>query len=429
MLSPLSSVVLPWPALRRLAASRQANAAMVFAIAVTPVAFALVFGLDLSRTTRLEQTLQTASDAAALAALAPLASGDAVDQDVRDVLEANLTQNLGSPDDLTIDTFTLSVQTGDDGVTTATVTTTASIAPMWLNGPFGSAASVTVSSTTTTGRASYMDVHFWLDGSASMHMPSSVAGREQLKQLSKDDPDRGNCQFACHMPTGLAPEDLHYVTSYARAKANGVELRTDIMREATEEVIEVLSRFNTPVERVKFSIHQFNNTALQLAALTSNTQTLTTELDKMTAVNGPYRYTDYGPGASNMMDTFPAMSLAVPQDGTGFTPASRRQFVVIVSDGMQFRWDQIPRGPIPQAACNALKQRGVEVAVIQLRYVPQTEHWSYDTYVKDVIDQLGPAMQACASPGYYFWADSTEQIHDAFESLTSRLMTQLRIAS
>ena len=287
MLGPLSSVVRPWPALRRLAASRQANAAMVFAIAVTPVAFALVFGLDLSRTTRLQQTLQTASDAAALAALAPLAAGGAADENVRDVLEANLTQNLGSPDDLTIDTFTLSVQTGDDGVTTATVTTTASIAPMWLNGPFGSAASVTVSSTTTTGRASYMDVHFWLDGSASMHMPSSVAGREQLKQLSKDDPDRGNCQFACHMPTDLVEQDKKtYGTSYARAKAHGVELRTDIMREATEEVIEVLSRFNTPVERVKFSIHQFNDTALQLAALTSNTQTLTTELDKMTAVNG-----------------------------------------------------------------------------------------------------------------------------------------------
>ena len=401
---------------------------MIFAIGLAPVALALVFGLDLSRTTRLKATLQSASDAAALAALAPLASGKAADTDVQDVLQANLITNLGSPQDLKITGFSVNVQT-TDGVTTAKVTTEASIAPMWSNGPFGSAAKVKVTSTTTTGRASYMDVHFWLDGSASMHMPSSEAGRDKLKQLSAQDPDRPSCQFACHLPTGLAEEDLHYGTSYARAKANGVELRTDVMSEATEEVIEVLSEFNKPVERVRFSIHQFNDSALQLASLTSDTKTLTAELDKMTAVNGPYRYTDMGPGASNMKDTFPAMELKVPQDGTGFTPASRRQFVVIVSDGMQFKWDAVPTGPIPQQACDALKQRGVEIAVIQLRYVPQTDHWSYGQHVEPVINQIGPAMQACASPGYYFWADSKEQIHDAFELLTARLMIQLRVAS
>ncbi len=423
--------VLPWPALRRVAASRRANAAMIFAIGLAPATLALVFGLDLSRTTRLKAALQSASDAAALAALAPLASGKAADQDVRDVLEANLIQNLGSPQDLKIDSFKVSLKT-NDGVTTATAQSTATIAPMWSGGPFGSAVKVTVSSTTTTGRPSYMDVRFWLDGSASMDMPSTEAGREQLKQLSKDDPDRGNCQFACHIPTGLVEKDKQtYGTSYARAKAHGVELRTDVMKAAAEEVIDVLSEFNKPVERVKFSIHQFSEVALQIATLTSNTKTLEAELDKMTQVNGPYRYTYDGQGSSRMKTVFPDMALTVPQDGTGFTPASRRQFVVIVSDGMQFNWDYegITTGPIPQDACTALKQRGVEIAVIQLRYVPQTDSWTYEAYVKPVIDQLGPAMQACASPGYYFWADSTEQIHDAFELLTARLMTQLRISS
>ena len=433
--------VLPWPALRRLAASRRANAAMVFAIAVTPVAFALVFGLDLSRTTRLQQTLQAASDAAALAALAPLASGDAADQDVRDVLDANLTQNLGNPDDLDVESFTLSVDTGDDGVITATVTTTASIAPMWLNGPFGPAAKVTVSSTTTTGQASYMDVHFWLDGSASMDMPSTEAGRDRLIYLSRDDydpdhPDRMNCQFACHIETKLADSDKHYKTSYARAKANNVELRGDVMTAATKEVIDVLSEFNTPVVRVKFSIHQFSDEARMLAALTADTASLKTELDKMTAVNGPYRYTNYGPGSSRMVSTLPQMADEVPSDGTGFTPASRRQFVVLVTDGMQFNlhwlYPKIDTGPIPTDACTKLKERGVEIAVIQLRYVPQKDHWTYGAYVEDNLvpeDKLGPALKACASPDYYFRADSPQQIHDAFELLASRLMTHIRIAS
>lgn len=123
------------------------------------------------------------------------------------------------------------------------------------------------------------------------------------------------------------------------------------------------------------------------------------------------------------------MALAVPEDGDGRSAGSRRQFVVIVSDGMQFEWGNIATGPIPQAKCEELKARGAEIATIHIRYAPMPEDGSYQYWVAPVIEQPGPALAACASPGYFFEADSTQQIHDAFAELASRLMTQLRIAS
>ncbi len=400
---------------------------ILFAISLTPITLAAFFAIDASRATRFEASLQAAADSAALAVLAPISNGGNIDTDVRDVFDANLRESLQGGD-LQITEFNVQTTTVD-GDSTAAVTATAEFTPLIAGGPFAPSASLEISSTTTLSRASYMDVHFWLDGSGSMHLPADEAGRTRLRQLSGNDTEHRNCAFACHSPTKLAPQDLHYGSSYARAKANGVKLRTDVMRESTDTVIQELSAFNEPIERVRFSIHQFSGAARELAALTSDTGRLSGELDTMVQVNGPYRYTDWISASSNMRDSFQSMALEAPQDGNGRTPASRRQFVVIVSDGMQFQWDHIPGGPIPATACDALKARGVEIAVVHIRYVPMPGDGAFDHYVAPVLSQLGPAMQACASPGYYFPADSQSDIHAAFRNLVSRLVSQLRVKS
>jgi hypothetical protein len=106
---------------------------------------------------------------------------------------------------------------------------------------------------------------------------------------------------------------------------------------------------------------------------------------------------------------------------------SPKNFVVLVTDGMQFNWGNTSPGPIDPAACDAIKARGVTLAVIQLRYVPLHGDWAFDVYVRPHFDELGPALRQCASPDFFFSANTPAEIEEAFEHLSMRIVDTLRL--
>ena len=82
-----------------------------------------------------------------------------------------------------------------------------------------------------------------------------------------------------------------------------------------------------------------------------------------------------------------------------------------------------------------MKNNGVVVAVLETPYVPLTgqdpaEQYLYETWVRHTIYPGGPntastvsaALQACASPGYYYQASSSDPttISSGFVTLTDK---------
>jgi hypothetical protein len=131
--------------------------------------------------------------------------------------------------------------------------------------------------------------------------------------------------------------------------------------------------------------------------------------------------------ASRLTPTLSEGKATLPaQNGDG-TKDRPRQFVIIVSDGMQFDWNRISSGPISNTPCEEIKARGINVAVIQLRYVDLTGDAAFNTYVKPHFTKLGPALEKCASPGMFYSADSPEQIQKAFAELAVRIRGALRL--
>ena len=68
----------------------------------------------------------------------------------------------------------------------------------------------------------------------------------------------------------------------------------------------------------------------------------------------------------------------------------------------------VPRGPIPAALCDAFKNNGITVAVIEVKYLDATGEYYFDHAVKPVYSRLSPALAACASPGYYVQASDSD---------------------
>ena len=65
--------------------------------------------------------------------------------------------------------------------------------------------------------------------------------------------------------------------------------------------------------------------------------------------------------------------------------------------------------------------------MIQLRYVPDPGNVHYEHWVAPHINNLGPALQACASPGMFYSADTPSQIQEAFADLAVRIRGALRL--
>lgn len=392
------------------------NVATIFALTLVPVAAAIGAAVDISRIVTAQTHLQAAIDAAALAALAETTPDHRREAVARSAFEASLSEELRQV------APTLAVDiSGTAGQRAARIAYTANL-PLAFGGLFG-VSTMDISGNTEAGVTigGAMDIALWLDASASMGVAATEAGRDQLRSLSSSDPSLQNCAFACHMPTPLpAP----WVNSMQRAHANNIRLRIDVMKENVAMMIEKIREVQVEGQTVRYSIAGLSRTFEPRLALTSDYDAVHAAVDNFT-LSGTVH--SGGASASRLSPAIGTGTATLPAQGGDGTTDNPRQFVVLVTDGMQFDWENISPGPINVARCEAIKSRGIRLAVVQLRYVSLAGDWAFDYYVAPVYNQIGPALEACASPGMFYAADTPEQIRDAFGELAIRIRGALRL--
>ena len=189
--------------------------------------------------------------------------------------------------------------------------------------------------------------------------------------------------------------------------------------------------------------------------------------DPQTAINGLYVGMD-----THMNQNLPTLASQIGTNGTGSSGASPLKFVILLTDGVQSdfnsdftcpssdytqdtTWNVAPYQaygamspgwpgiyvagcyvqPMSTAACTTMKQNGVVLAVLETPYVPLTgqdpgEYNLYEAIVRHIIYPGGPntastvsaALQACATTGYYFQANSPSDIATGFIDLTDKFL-------
>lgn len=263
----------------------------------------------------------------------------------------------------------------------------------------------------------FVDIDLWLDASASMGVAADAAGRDRLRALSANDRDHRNCAFACHMPTRLTVADNQlYATSMERAHAHGIKLRIDVMKDSLQILLTELAEARTEDAVVP---------RLSAAALGNHWTrqlNLTGDLEAVRAyVRG---FTLSSSAASRLSRTMATGRDAIPvttqaRRGTADDP---QRFVILVTDGMQFDWGNISPGPISTEVCTQIKQRVNRLIVVHVPYVRLDGDGAFNHWVRPVYDQLGPALQTCASPNSYLKADIPAELHTAFRQI-ARMVT------
>lgn len=431
------------------------NIAVIFAIACVPLITAVGCAVDYSRATQTRSKLQAAADAASVGSLAKaspafLAAGSMTSDgpipvgvtDAQNIFDANRANLTG----YTLNSVTPTVVKSGSTVT-STVAFSANIDTMFLGLIGKTALTVTGTSSSTANMPLYVDFYLLLDNSPSMGVAATPT---DVSKMVSNTPDK--CAFACH--------DYNDSNNYYNlAKTLGVTTRIDVLRSATQSLMDTASATETYSNQFRMAIYDFGGSSktiglralFSLSSSLSSAKTAAGSIDLMGVYGNNDAYT--ADKDTQFSTVFPAINTAISAPGAG-TSAAPMKYLFFVSDGVADESNAAclktmynrtfgnisPRcqSPLNPALCDTLKTRGVKIAVLYTTYLQlPTNSWymawidpfNKGPYGPSPNSEIAQNMEACASPGLYFEVSPTQGISDAMNALFKKAVADARIAS
>ena len=298
------------------------------------------------------------------------------------------------------------------------------------------------SAAATASLPKYLDFYVVVDTSGSMGIPTSAADQRLLMASNPDNAIEqangyvGGCQFACHF---VGYGGFNYT------QANNLPLKLNSVGSAVQALLTTATSTNVISNQYRVGIYPFIENAIQAAPLSADFTTansvagnLAYYLDQGTANGG------MGSGGTHFETLWPDVSPYMQTAGTGASASSTLPFIILVTDGVDNNQIYTPAnqswtGSQPQTPsatfCTNAKSAGYTVAVLLIPYVPivDPEHiWNDEDYVVNSLIStysISPAMQSCASTGYFFSAATAADINNAmltifYQAIGSARLTQ-----
>jgi len=354
--------------------------------------------------------------------------------------------NMSGVTGYTLNSMTATV-TKTGSVVTSTVQFSADISTMFLGVMNKSAMTVTGTSTSTASMPLFIDFYLLLDNSPSMGVGATPADVATMVNNTSD-----KCAFACH--------DLSNSNNYYKlAKSLGVTTRIDVLRSATQQLMDTAATTETYSNQFRMAIYDFGASSktiglralFALSSSLSSAKTAAADIDLMGVYGNNDAYT--GDKDTQFSTVLPAITKIIGNSGSGKSSAPLK-YLFFVSDGVadesndacsktmyNSHWGDIsPRcqSPINSSLCDTLKKNGVKIAVLYTTYLElKTNQWYMDWLYPFNQGPFGPSpssevaqkMQACASPGFYFEISPTLGISEAMDALFKKALADAHIAS
>lgn len=393
------------------------NIMILFALAFFVVAGAAGLAIDTVRTKRVSDRVQHASDAAVLAAVRHAAQqtaqgGDtaAIIAEAEGVGQAHWSSNLDRLDDALTPPSIALEQTGQGWrariETRGSVKTTLGAVMGISTLSYGIQAEATSEAGTP-----YMDFYLLLDTSQSMGLAATQDATDRMIAAT-------GCQFGCHV-TGQA-------SSYEWARANAVPMRIDVLRTATDKLIQKAQDTASVSNQFRIGLWTFDKTVTKLSDLETSYATVRSAASRVDLPT----YED----GTQTDDALKELSNVATQSGSGRGADNPVKFLFLVTDGVQdgFYTGWMPpiglrtsvpgygigsESPVSPTACDDIKAKGVTIAVLYTTYVPFPGWWQYDALIGPFASDIAANLKACASPGFFFEASDGPDIDAAMQKM------------
>ncbi len=407
---------------------RRGGVAVLFAIVFVPVAGLAGAAMDYTFATKVKARLDAAADAAVLAGVktSSIMPTAAI---ARTAALNTFNANAGTMPRVTLGA--VSAVVADDGLgRSATLTYTATV-PTSLMALLG-VKTMTIGGTAraSSNTPTYIDFYILLDNTPSMGIGATPADIATMVANTSD-----KCGFACH---DLSDPSGNY---YKKAKKLGVTMRIDVVRQATQQLMDTATTTQRVPNQFRAAIYTFGvsctvtgfTTITTLTASLASAKAAAGNIDLMTI---PYQGYNNDQCTDNT-GTLAAMNLAIPTPGDGSSPVAPQKVLFFVSDGVTDAYYPATctrattsgrcQEPLNAASCAAIKARGIKIAVLYTTYNPLPTNAWYNTWIAPFQPTIGNNMQACASPGLYFEVSPTQGIAQAMNALFQKAVATARL--
>lgn len=440
--------------LRQFVDDRSATAAVLMAFGAIPVIGVVGLGIDYYSVQTNKTRLDAAADAAALAAITtaqnyisanasqqsdPTLTNNAVvagQAQARKVFFANAGSGATRSN---VQLTTQNVQRSGQTLTMAVSYTGANATN--FGRLFG------VPTLTFSGKAgasltmgTYLDFYLMLDMSGSMGLPTSTAGQQQLMNVNPDNRSTypGGCQFACH---------FNGSQGYATARQYNITLRVDSVGKAVQNLIQTANQTKTLANQYRIGVYPFIVNVMQAAPLSSSfglAANVAQQLGNVYMDNGLSNSTSrpMGSGGTHFENVFPGISNYIQPFGTGANASAPKPFIFIVTDGADnnqtfdgSNWSgSQPQRPTNFQYCQYAQSQGVTVSILYIPYQPilapnPNFAGNEDGKVNAVIPYIPSDLQSCASPGFFFTANSDADINNAMQAMFAQALRAARLTN
>ncbi|WP_087001570.1 VWA domain-containing protein [Rhizobium sullae] len=423
---------------RRLAADRSGNFGIMTALLAVPLLGSAGMAIDFAHALSLRTQLYAAADAAAVgsvseksdavtAAMAMTGDGSISlgKSDAQKLFFAQMSGELsGIPVDLDIDV----AKTANKLTSTVAFSATVPTAFMQLLGK----SSIAISGTATAEyqTASFMDFYILLDNTPSMGVGATASDVSRLETKT------GGCAFACHQ-MDKSPNN------YTIAKANGISMRIDVVRKATQALTDTAKSESLGSDRFRMGVYTFGAKAEDPKLTTisepinnfEKVKEYTNAVDLMTIPKQNYNSDQL----TSFDNALTQMENIIDPAGNGTSNTDRQQILFFVSDGVGDSYKPSTctkettggrcQEPIDTSFCKPLKDRGVKIAVLYTTYLPLPSNDWYKRWIRPFQSQIPTKMAACATPGLYFEVTPTEGIAEAMKALFLKVIRIPRLTS
>jgi Flp pilus assembly protein TadG len=263
-----------------------------------------------------------------------------------------------------------------------------------------------------------------------------------------------------HLPSswisGLPNSLLTNLASVASCPTDGtdacIQLRADAVGYAVNQLFVTANATRKVTNQFRIGLYPFIQNLYAYFPLTSsingsatNSSTINYAAANLASQLDTNLNSSLGSGGTHFENAFPAMNTIISSVGNGSSTSSTLPYVFLVTDGAQDpqtkginagNWNGSNHATTlnPATLCTPLKSRGIVVSVLYIPYQPISPvNASFandeDDAANDNIPNIPASLQSCASPGFFYTANTPADIASALNSMFNHALVTAHITN
>ena len=319
---------------------------------------------------------------------------------------------------------------------------------------------VSARSNAATGMQRYVNFYLAIDVSGSMGLPSTQSEQDRLAALNPDDRSiyPSGCMFACHFQgfQGYAlsrngGERANRAVTFCPTPGTPacIQLRLDAVGYAVNSLLATASQQESFRGQYQVGIYPFIRylepdyapLSPRLSAPSTDASSLSAAAEGLASLLDTGSDLQMGSGGTHFENALPSLNGLITTVGSGATASQAVPFIFLITDGSQLNqvyqsgtWSGSNQATtISQSACADIRNRGVTLGILYIPYIPISNPTSFangeDFAANANIPKISPALTSCASPGYFFTANTPADIDQALQKMFTQAITTVRITT